>query len=77
MVRERLEQGRLPAMINGHVKASYGGDGSACDVCASEIEPQHVEYEVAHAPTKGPLLFHLRCYGAWQAECVKQRAKKG
>jgi hypothetical protein len=46
MVRERIEQGRLPVAVSVTVRAGYGGFGAKCAVCALEIESRHVEYEV-------------------------------
>ena len=75
MVRAHLEQGRLPVLVNPYVKASYGGVGANCEVCAREIEKHDAEYEVRNA-NGHPFLFHLRCHHAWQAECVRLQNEK-
>jgi hypothetical protein len=74
MVRERIEQGRLPVVVDPYVKAGYGGFGANCEVCAREIQKHDAEYQVPNA--NGSFLFHLRCHHAWQAECVRLQSKK-
>ena len=61
-------------MVSGNVKASYGDDGSRCDICQAQIESHQAEYEVRTNSDGRVLLFHYRCHGAWQAECVKRQA---
>ena len=70
MVREHLQQGRLPRLINPYVKAGYGGVGANCEVCGREIQKHDAGYEVPNV-NGPPFLFHLRCHHAWQAECVR------
>jgi hypothetical protein len=76
IVREHLEWNRLPAMVTRQVKAGYGGVGAKCEVCGSEIELRPIEYEVMPTPAAGRLSFHLRCYEAWQTECVRRQGRK-
>lgn len=76
MVRAALEESRVPLMISGQVKASYGCVGSKCEICGHEIQAHQVEYEVTDRPGGRPLWLHLRCHVAWQVECANRGAKK-
>jgi hypothetical protein len=76
MVRAALEDGRLPLIVSGRVKAGYGGVGAQCEVCQQEIQPHQVEYEVTDGAGRRTLWLHFRCHCAWQAECTSRQAKK-
>jgi len=67
-VRERIENGRLPAMAAQQIACGYGS-GRACAACDEPITSAQVEYEVADERYGSKLSFHLGCHLVWQLEC--------
>jgi hypothetical protein len=68
---ERIEDGRLPLLVSTKVAAGYG-TVNQCAVCDEPVTHEHTEYEVKD-PRDGKLLMvHLRCYRAWQLECISR-----
>jgi len=67
-VRERIENGRLPAMAAKHITSGYGS-GSICAACDEPITDAQVEYEVDDERDGSRLNFHLGCHLVWQLEC--------
>jgi hypothetical protein len=64
-VRERLRDGTLWPLTDGHVLGS-SGSGEPCAVCDEPITRAETEYEVA-----GPVMIvrvHIACYYAWSGE---------
>jgi len=64
-VRERLLDGTLWPLTDGHVLRS-AGTGEPCAVCDETIPVGESEYEVA-----GPVMIvrvHVACYHAWKGE---------
>ncbi len=68
-VRERIENGRLPAIAAKQIASGYGS-GRACAACDEPITSAQVEYEVADERDGGRLSFHLGCHVVWQLECL-------
>lgn len=64
-VRERIVDGMLWPLTDGHVFGS-SGTGEPCAVCDEPITSGESEYEVT-----GPVMIvhvHVACYQAWSAE---------
>jgi hypothetical protein len=68
-VRERIENGRLPAMVPSWIAGGYGA-GSVCAACDEPITSTQVEYEVNDERDGSRLSFHLGCHVVWQLECL-------
>ena len=67
-IRGRIESGELPVIRAHNVVAGYG-DNSRCNVCHEPVTKTQIEYEITH---KTDLLrLHLKCFAAWQLECVR------
>jgi hypothetical protein len=63
---DKIESGELP-LPGGGITHAGAGSGTACDLCAEEIEKSKIEYEVEwrKAETVRVLRFHLDCFQAW------------
>ena len=70
-VRERLKDGRLPAMVPSQVYAS-AGSGHTCVACDQPIKTDQVEYEFNDYRDGKRLCFHLACHAVWQMECASR-----
>jgi len=71
--RDAIQTGQLPDRGPDRTWAGKGG-GGACSVCADEVGPQDIEFELEFAPghqQPGALAnyrFHVRCFAAWEFE---------
>ena len=65
MIRERIANGTLPAIL--HVKrwVGYGQNGPCC-ACDDLIRPAQVEHELDF-PDGSRLMFHTACAGLYEA----------
>jgi len=70
LVRQRIDVGELPVMRVAHLDAGYGHD-RACSVCAQQILPTQIEYDVFPGPEQR-LRFHIKCFSLWQLECAER-----
>jgi len=68
-VRERIENGRLPAIVLSQIAGGYGS-GRTCAACDDPITSDQVEYEVHDERNGNRLTFHLGCHVMWQLECL-------
>ena len=68
LVRQRINDGRLPVTLSQELWAGHG-TGLICSACAEPIGSEQVEYEVDLSGGVR-LLFHPRCHVQWQLECV-------
>ena len=71
-VRQRISDGRLPVKAPPSVNAGYAAGTECCAVCDHEFETGQVSYEVSGPPS---LIFHRKCYMAWQRECTQPIAE--
>jgi hypothetical protein len=76
IVREHLECNRLPAIVSRQVKAGYGGVGAKCEVCGSEIELRHVEYEAMPTPPPAGFYFIFDVTRSGRADASSVRRRK-
>ncbi len=67
-VRERIENGQLPAVAAKQIARGYGS-GRVCAACDEAIASAQVEYEVNDERDGSRLSFHLGCHLVWQLEC--------
>ena len=76
-IRERIEDGRLPAMIPKAILAGYG-EGNLCLACDQPITPTQIEYEVDYQADglRRRLRLHLGCHVVWQIECHKSISER-
>jgi hypothetical protein len=70
LVRQLLENGRLPVILPKQIAAGYGS-GRVCAACDEPITSTQVEYEVDDCPNGGRLRFHMGCHVVWQLECAR------
>ena len=74
--RHAIEAGQLPNRGPDRTWAGKGGGGS-CSVCADEVRPEEIEFELEFTPEvqrPGALAnyrFHVRCFAAWEFEREK------
>ena len=79
--RNAIQAGQLPDRGPERTWAGKGGGGS-CSVCADEVRPEEIEYELEFAPgTKQPGAlanhrFHVRCFAAWEFERKNQSSNE-
>lgn len=72
-VQQRMGDGRLPVETPPSVNAGYAAGTECCAVCDHRIEKGQISYEVTGPP---PLIFHRKCYMAWQHECAQRVAER-
>ena len=70
LVRQLLENGRLPVILPKQIAAGYGS-GRVCAACDEPITSTQVEYEVDECLNGGRLRFHMGCHVVWQLECAR------
>jgi len=70
LVRQLLENGRLPVILPKQIAAGYGS-GRVCAACDEPITSTQVEYEVDDCLNGGRLRFHMGCHVVWQLECAR------
>ena len=73
--RLAIRRGTLPRRDPAGVWAGPG-EGAFCDACERPITQDQLEYELEFAPESGhpgqdKVLFHLRCFAAWEFERTK------
>jgi hypothetical protein len=69
-VRQCIVASRLPCAPGQKTYAGFG-DGRCCDICASEIGPRDVQYEVdfvADGVRTRTLIMHFACHTLWHEE---------
>jgi hypothetical protein len=71
-VQQRINDGRLPVARAPSVSAGYAAGSESCAVCDQQLAKGQVSYEVT-GPR--PLIFHRKCYMAWQRECAQRIAE--
>jgi hypothetical protein len=74
-VRQCILARRLPCAPGQQTYAGFG-DGRCCDICAAEIGPRDVQYEVdfvADGVRTSTLIMHLSCHSLWREESQRER----
>lgn len=71
LVQRGISEGRLPVLLPSQLSADYGTGREFCRVCDLIISAVQPAYEIT-APHPATLIFHFRCYVAWQRECAQR-----
>jgi hypothetical protein len=73
IIRQRIEDGRLPCVRPDTIYAGYGS-GEPCDGCDDRIESTKIVYDVPFPAASRSLKLHFPCYVIWQQQCTSQPA---
>lgn len=67
VIREKLDTGALPNDAPLRLWPR-NGSGNECSACAYPIQPTQTEFEPQWDDDRPIVVFHITCYGFWQAE---------
>ena len=73
LIRQKIDEGRLPREKPVKVWAGYG-TGVACSACDDVIRPAQAQYDFTSDGLE--LRVHVGCFGLWEAECRRLRWRK-
>jgi hypothetical protein len=79
LIRRRIDDGRLPAMLSKTISVSVGS-GLECLACGQPITREQIEYHAFGARYGTSVRVHWGCHVLWQLECVersRQRRRHG